>query len=118
MAKYTWIVLTNCDPAHEREFNEWYDNVHIPDLKRVPGVISVQRAERTNPQLLSTAEGEILMSDAETINAKYRYLAYYTIETGDISSFLEEVKTRSNTSEMEISPYLVDAYTIMHKHMP
>ena len=31
------------DPDAEAEFNDWYDNEHLPNLSRVPGVISARR---------------------------------------------------------------------------
>lgn len=33
----------NVDPAHEAEFNEWYDQEHIPLLSKVPGVLAARR---------------------------------------------------------------------------
>jgi len=39
------LVLTAPTPGvSEAEFNDWYDNVHVPEiLAGVPGVVSVQR---------------------------------------------------------------------------
>ncbi len=33
----------NVDPAHEAEFNEWYDHEHIPALWAVPGTLCARR---------------------------------------------------------------------------
>ncbi|OGO36592.1 MAG: hypothetical protein A2147_09070 [Chloroflexi bacterium RBG_16_57_8] len=37
------IVATECKPADERKFNDWYDNVHIPLLMKHPAIRSVAR---------------------------------------------------------------------------
>lgn len=33
MAKYTFIVMTNSTAGKEAEFNEWYNQQHIPDVR-------------------------------------------------------------------------------------
>ena len=37
------VNAMNVAPEHEAEFNEWYDNEHIPALAAVPGVLSARR---------------------------------------------------------------------------
>ena len=31
------------DPAHEADFNAWYDDVHLAEFSALPGVISARR---------------------------------------------------------------------------
>jgi hypothetical protein len=38
------------DPADEAEFNDWYDNEHLPRLRAVPGVISGRRFRATDTE--------------------------------------------------------------------
>jgi hypothetical protein len=38
----------NVVPEHEAEFNEWYDNEHIPALAAVPGVLCARRFRATS----------------------------------------------------------------------
>jgi hypothetical protein len=38
------IVLVDVDPEVEEAFNDWYDNVHIPDILACPGWLSARRA--------------------------------------------------------------------------
>jgi hypothetical protein len=114
MRKFTWVVLTNCDPNHEKEFNEWYDEVHIGDLLRIPGVVSATRSVLAAAQM-SMVDGGLVLCGTEAIAAKYKYLACYHIEAEDVSSVLQEVKARSNTMDMQISPYLAEAYTLMYE---
>lgn len=114
MRKFIWIVLTNCDPSHEREFNEWYDNVHIGDLLRIPGIVAARRSRLSDAQT-NMVDGVLVLCGPKDIGAKYRYLARYYIEAENIANVLSEVKARSNTPEMQISPYLTDAYTVMYE---
>jgi len=47
-----WIaeVETNCaDPNKEKEFNEWYDKIHIHDMLEIPGILRATRYEVVNP---------------------------------------------------------------------
>lgn len=37
------LVSMNVDPAHEEEFNDWYNTEHMPHFSRVPGVIAARR---------------------------------------------------------------------------
>jgi len=37
------VNAMNVVPEHEAEFDEWYDNEHIPALAAVPGVLSARR---------------------------------------------------------------------------
>ena len=38
-----FLVFTNPVKGKEREFNEWYDTVHVPEVLGIPGVLSAQR---------------------------------------------------------------------------
>ena len=117
MKRFTWIVLTNCPPGREREFNDWYDNVHIPDLLRIPGVISARRYELSGFQMSLVAD-ELIHSDPQGINARFRFLACYDIETDDVYEVLEKVRKRSGTREMQLSDDLVEVYTLMYEALP
>jgi hypothetical protein len=42
--KYIYVVQADyTDPLSEADWNEWYSEVHIPDLLSVPGWLSSQR---------------------------------------------------------------------------
>jgi len=42
-ASYIYVVRMDIDPEKELEFNEVYDNEHIPIILKVPGVLSASR---------------------------------------------------------------------------
>jgi len=44
MAKAIVLVFTNCaDPAREAEFNQWYNETHIPDMLQAEGFVAATR---------------------------------------------------------------------------
>ena len=68
MDKWITIVGTNCaDPAREKEYNDWYDNVHLPDILATPGFITANR-----------------YVEKEFRDGRGKYLTIYQIETDDI----------------------------------
>jgi hypothetical protein len=79
MARYFFFAFSDCkDPSREKEFNDWYGNVHIPDMLQVPGMIRATRWEAGEPK-----EG-----------MKRKYLALYEFETDNIDEFNREVQKR------------------------
>jgi hypothetical protein len=83
MARYLLVGESNCtDPSREDEFNRWYDNIHIPDLLEIPGMIRATRYENIDP------EG----------NGRAKFLAIYEFESDDIKetqSLMYEYRDRS-----------------------
>ena len=103
-------------PEHETEFNAWYDDIHIPDLLRVPGIVSAKRSTLAEPQTMMQGEN-IVMANARMIEAKYKYLAIYRIEADDPAAVLQDVVSRARTPAMEISPSFAEAYTILFEDL-
>ena len=56
----------NVVPEHEAEFNDWYDNEHIPALAAVPGVLCARRFRATS--------------------ANRRYVALYHLESPEVQA--------------------------------
>lgn len=110
MKSYSWIVLTNCAEGQETAYEAWYNDIHIPDLLRVPGVTGVSMGRVANCQ---TGMHEGLIAMTRKADPSYAYLAVYKFQTTDPEAVLAEVVKRSNTPEMLITPDLVEAYTIL-----
>lgn len=69
------VVLSKCtDPSREREFNEWYNTVHIPDVLETPGIVSAVRYENNH-----TRAGEA------------KYLALYEFSTADTRQVMKNL---------------------------
>ncbi len=98
MAKWIYIVGTKCaDPSREKDFNEWYDTMHLPDLvKRVPGLMRATRYEmfkvvppgRTGPGMPKFLQGT-------GTSEVPKYLAIYEIESDDIEQTLAMISSES-----------------------
>lgn len=73
MQKWINLVETNCDPAREAAFNEWYDTVHLPDILQTPGFVRARR---------------FVQKDFR--DGRGKYLAIYDIETDDIGRTMHE----------------------------
>ena len=43
MQKHLFLVFTRPSPGQEAEYNDWYDNEHLADVLKVPGVTAAQR---------------------------------------------------------------------------
>ncbi len=72
MGKSIWVVTTRCtDPSREDEFNRWYDEVHLPDLLKVPHLVTAQRYR--------VYEHDPRFSSGEGVN-RPTYMALYEFE--------------------------------------
>ncbi|MGD9142392.1 MAG: hypothetical protein PVG61_00950 [Dehalococcoidia bacterium] len=79
MTRYLLFAFSDCkDPDREDEFNDWYSNIHLPDMLEVPGMISATR--------WASAE------DKE--EQRRKYLALYELETDSIKDFNDKVRER------------------------
>jgi hypothetical protein len=92
MATHRFIVFTEARPGREAEYNDWYDNRHLPDVLAVPGFVGVQRF-RLQPNTGGTS-------------STTRYLAIYEIETNNLTETMAELLKRANTASMPISDAL------------
>ena len=82
MADYIYVVQLEIPPNLESEFNRIYDDEHVPNIVKVPGVHGCTRYR--------------LDSDAD--NGMARYLAIYEIDAPDTPS-TTAWKAASDTGE-------------------
>lgn len=54
------VVRVNIAPDKEAEWNDWYSNIHVPDLLTVPGFVSGRRyaAIRGEPKYMTIYQFE------------------------------------------------------------
>lgn len=90
------LIFTNAADGKDREFNEWYDTVHLRDLLATPGVVSVQRFELCDTES-SHAEG----ADPPA----HRYLTIYELE-GEVDVIMAKIREAAASGAMEISDSL------------
>jgi len=78
-AKFLFIASMDIDPAKEALFNEVYDTEHIPELLKVPGVLSVRRAVGVPLTMSIGGENKTIVAEGEP-----RYSAYYELESAEV----------------------------------
>ena len=88
MERWFLTVESNCcDALREKEFSDWYNNIHLPDILEIPGFMHAAFYENTNP---SEGQG--------------KFLAIYEIETDDLAvtlaAFDEIVNKRAKQGRM------------------
>lgn len=83
MAVAQLLVYSNPAAGKEAEYNRWYDEQHIPDLLKIPGVIAAQR--------FTTDGGE------------WSYVTVYELDTADQAMVMEGIQSRVNTPAMVMS---------------
>ena len=69
--KAVLVVLSNCtEPGREKEFKDWYVNIHLPDVLETPGIIDAKLFNLATPP----TEGQ------------GKFLAIYELDTDDVDS--------------------------------
>jgi hypothetical protein len=93
------LVLTNPVPGREAEFNDWYDNRHVPEVLAVPGFVSCTRFVRSTEAWPTGREG-----------VPQGYYACYGIE-GSIRAAMDELARQTATGQI-VLPDCVDTASI------
>ena len=75
------VEILLLDPSREKEFNDAYNNIHLPDVLKTPGFMSARRFIRKEPR-----------------NGRGTYFAIYEIETDNID---ETMTVRRKMREKE-----------------
>lgn len=78
MPKFKMISLTNPAAGREEAFDDWYQNIHLPEIAAYKEVTSAQRYKVVVP--LQQPEA-----------AAFNHLAVYDIDTDDIGKFLQRL---------------------------
>jgi hypothetical protein len=80
--KFIQIVFSNPLDGRDDEFNDWYDNVHVPDLLAIPGMVSAQRYGLKDAQIYHMEGGAA---------PEHRYAIIYEME-GDVDAILNKIQ--------------------------
>jgi hypothetical protein len=92
-AEFVLTVRLNTPTEHEKEFNAWYDEDHLPALVGVPGVYCARR--------YTAVEGDP------------KYLAVYEMRDAGATTSPEWEKARNYGRTAQIRPYLKDLQAIV-----
>ena len=78
-AKFLFTAAMDVDPAKEALFNEVYDTEHVPELLKVPGVLSIWRAVLEPLTMFLGGEKKTIVAEGEP-----RYSAFYELESAEV----------------------------------
>jgi hypothetical protein len=91
MGRYSYVVLTQAKPGREAEFGRWYDERHLDDVARIPGIVATRRFK-------------VVHQKVANLNApQWCSLAIYDIEAEDPRSVLNAIYAVSGTEAMPLS---------------
>ena len=110
-SKYLFLVSMDVEPDKEALFNEVYDEEHVPQLLKVPGVIAVTRLS-TEPLVVSMGgKRQAIAAEGEP-----KFLALYEIESPDVlvSDAWAEAVEIGRWPEM-VRPYTSNRHHILRK---
>ena len=83
------LVTVDVDPAHEEEFNRWYNESHVPNLLKVPGYVLAGRFRALDHPAV------------KNFNTGHRYLAIYEHESEEIIPSLRDREKMSPEARAE-----------------
>jgi hypothetical protein len=87
-ARSIGIELLHCtDQSRIRDFNRWYDKIHIPELKASPGIVDAYRYLDIQPDF-----GEMGARIMAAPGSPPRYLTLYRINDPDPWAVMQQVK--------------------------
>ncbi len=85
MPTYKMIALTRSVEGRDDAYNDWYQNVHIPEIVALDGFTGAQRYK-----LGQHIQGE----------AQFPYAAIYTIEADDVGAVLGQFGAASASGKL------------------
>lgn len=106
-----FLVFSNPSAGREDEFNAWYEETHIPDVLKVPGVASAQRY----------AIADVPVDDVEGAPKppppEHRYLAVYRLDR-DPAQVMKEMTTRTAAGVMVLNDAMDFSSVVMSMWQP
>lgn len=88
MGKFLMVIPSSALPGRDQEYNDWYDNEHLGDVLKVPGIIS---GRRYNALPISPAP------------APAKHLSIFELEADDPAAVLGEMMRRVQEGEISMT---------------
>jgi hypothetical protein len=88
MGRVVFVVQTDPAPGREREYNEWYDGIHLKEVCSFPGFTGARRFR------LIDGDG------------KHAYLALYELETDAPKGALAALTAAAGTDKLRMTDAL------------
>lgn len=106
-SRYLFAVRMDVQPQREALFNEVYDREHVPELLKVPGVLSAARFHGQEFEVLMGGERKKVATEGEP-----GYLAVYEVESPAVLTST----AWGNAVERGRWPTEVRPYTLNRRH--
>jgi hypothetical protein len=98
MTKFAFLMFSSpAEVEREDEYNDWYQNVLITDVLRIPGVVGARRyrlADQQGAAFAGIANGN-------------QYLAMYDIDGSDPATVNAEIAARIADGRIHLAPGLL-----------
>ncbi len=94
MARYEYVILSQAVEGRQEEFERWYDEVHLVDVLKIPGVVSARRCRIVSAQTTNLAA------------PSWSSLATYEMETDDPGAVKAAISAAARTDAMPLSDAL------------
>ena len=88
MGRFVFVVETEPVAGRDREYNEWYDEIHLAEVCSFPGFTGARR--------FRLVDGE----------GRRRYLAIYELETDDPKRDLDALTAAAGTDRLRMTDAL------------
>src|ERR671931_615636 len=85
------LILSRPTPGREAQYNKWYDEIHLGEMLRIPGIQAARRLRHAR----TLGEREV-----------YPYAAIYEIETDDIDAVIQDIYREARSGRMLIDEAL------------
>lgn len=93
------LVFSDPVPGREEEFDRWYDEVHVPEVLAVPGVVAAQRYRLSE---LEQPEVDGIPSPAPPA---HRFLVVYDLDR-DPQAVMDDFVAQVTSGTMDLSDAL------------
>ena len=102
---YWFMVFSNPVAGHQAEYEEWYDNVHFPDLLAIPGFVSGQRFRLTDAQ-------------ARPGEHPHQFLVVWELAADNLAGVFDEIHRRRADGRVRPSPAYDRSTSQTHTYEP
>jgi hypothetical protein len=85
--KFVMAVFSNAQPGREADYMHWYENVHLGDILKIPGVKS----------------GEVYETVPASPAKPGSFMAVYQLDLDDPATVLQEIGRRAQAGEMQMT---------------
>ncbi len=93
MPRHALVVFTRPAEGCEDEYNQWYNETHLPEVLQAEGFVAAQRFKLAPTQMMENP-------------APAPYLAIYEIDTEDVGKALDSLQRLAGSGDMHMSEAL------------